>query len=196
MEPPFPPRLVRNDYLRVLRAQLGARSANERAHASRVAVYSVATADAMGRQEEEMLSIRYGAELHDVGKLAWPALRFTQARESLDEAAVRLHPLEGLRAIASIGWLKTAHPMILYHHERWDGNGYPSGLMGSQIPLGARIIAVAEAFDAMTMGSDWRQTITEDEAIQELIETSGRQFDPEVVSAFLDIQRIVQPVGL
>jgi response regulator RpfG family c-di-GMP phosphodiesterase len=99
-----------------------------------------------------------------------------------------------LQVVGSFEWLRAALPMIRHHHERWDGQGYPNGLAGESIPLGARIIAVAESFDVLTFGAPWRQRVSEAEALLEIQSGAGSQFDPAVVAAFLEVQPLVQPV--
>ena len=86
--------------------------------------------------------------------------------------------------------------MIQHHHERWDGDGYPIGLAGEEIPLGARIIALAEAFDAMTLPPEWKRALTPEEALDELESEAGKQFDPNVFEAFRRVQPKIQPIGL
>jgi HD-GYP domain-containing protein (c-di-GMP phosphodiesterase class II) len=187
-------RLSRNRTIRAFKEQLKARSFNEFKHASRVAVYSVAAGERSGFDEDDLLNLRYGAELHDIGKLLWPPEAFTS--QELYQDTIRRHPLDGARTVASIEWLDESRSFILSHHERWDGTGYPLGLSRTNIPLGARIIAVAEAFDVMTMPSDWREAVSEMEAVEVLRSGANAQFDPDVVETFLRIQPVVQPVGL
>lgn len=190
-------RLERNALIRAFKAKMSEASEQEASHASRVAVYSVATGQEMGFSADDLLTLRYAAELHDFGKIGFPLpLRSGRKAVSEDWAVIRSHPSQGVERLQSISWLTDALHMIQAHHEHWDGSGYPSGLASEAIPLGARIIAVAEAFDAMTMASVWRETIPEEEAVEELRRCTGTQFNPEVVDVFLRIQLIVQPVGL
>jgi HD-GYP domain-containing protein (c-di-GMP phosphodiesterase class II) len=99
-----------------------------------------------------------------------------------------------MRVIESLPWLEPALPMIVHHHERWDGRGYPDGLRGKEIPLGARIIAVAETYDVLTSPSCWKQWMQDFDALEEIRRCRGTQFDPEVVDAFEQIAPLVQPV--
>jgi len=98
--------------------------------------------------------------------------------------------------VGAIEWLRPCSSAIRHHHERWDGRGYPDGLSGEAIPLFARVIAVAEAYDAMTQLSSGRESLTEDQAADELRKESGGQFDPLVVQAFLKVQPLIQPVQI
>ncbi len=183
MAPNDEERRRRNRIVRELVGELEARSPGERDHSGHVAAYAVATAAELLAQEDRLLAIRYAAELHDVGKV--PPF-------GLD----RDHPIRGADLMSAHSFLEESRSMVLHHHEWWNGSGYPEGLAGHRIPLGSRIIAVAEAFDAMTMPWGWREKLPEKRALEEIWNQSGRQFDPAVVRAFLKIQPLVQPVGL
>ena len=97
--------------------------------------------------------------------------------------------------LGDLPWLDDVVPMIRHHHERWDGAGYPDGLSGEAIPLGARVIGVAETYDHLAFGSSYKEPIGSDLAIQVLVDEAGKQFDPDVVSAFLQIEPLIQPLG-
>jgi response regulator RpfG family c-di-GMP phosphodiesterase len=107
---------------------------------------------------------------------------------------LRLHALMAMKVVESFEWLKPTIPMIRHHHERWDGSGYPDGMKGDEIPMGARIIGVAEAFDTMVASLGWRRGMSNFEAINELRRCAGSQFDPKVVEAFAEIQPLIQPI--
>lgn len=188
----------RNDTIRELLEALDSHSAGEGGHADRVAVLATAIGDQMGLDDLELLNLRYAAALHDVGKITVDRSLLSKLGD-LSEAEfeqLRAHAREAESVLHSIGWLKPCLPSIKHHHERWDGEGYPSGLKGGEIPLAARIIAVAETFDHLTMQSGWRQPMKEREAIEEIRRSAGTQFDPKVVAAFLEVQPIIQPVRL
>ena len=102
-------------------------------------------------------------------------------------AQIQEHPKVGARLIRRIGTLRDAIPYVLYHHERWDGTGYPSGKAGKEIPIEARVLAVADAFDAMTSDRPYRRALTHDEALAEVERCSGTQFDPEIARIFLEL---------
>lgn len=187
---------ARNDIVRSLVAALDLHDPGEGGHAERVAVYATATAHALGVRDENLLMVRWAATLHDVGKVSVDAelLRKLGRLNESELAAIRRHSEMAVQALESIEWLRPAIPMIRHHHERWAGQGYPAGLSGEAIPLGARVIAVAETFDALTASLGWRERWTEEAAIAEIRAEAGTQFDPAVVEAFLRVQPLIQPV--
>lgn len=187
----------RNDLLRSLLQTLDRRLPGEAAHAERVAVYASATGFEMGVRGEQLLLLRYAATLHDVGKTSLepePLLRIGPLDES-ERRAMQTHVTLAEALVTATDWLRPAVPAIRHHHERWDGRGYPDGLAGEEIPLFARIIAVAEAYDAMTLLSASGEALSEEEALEELNRESGGQFDPLVVRAFLAVRGVIQPVA-
>ncbi|MCW5938565.1 MAG: HD domain-containing protein [Fimbriimonadaceae bacterium] len=187
-----------SDTIRALVRALDLHGPGEGGHAERVAVYAVATGEKMRLTFDELLTLRRAAALHDLGKLGLDRALLSQPGP-LDEAQsneVRAHCLMALQVVGSFEWLRAAVPMIRHHHERWDGQGYPDGLTGESIPLGARIIAVAESFDVLTFGAPWRPAVSEAEAVRELQAGAGSQFDPTVVAAFLEVQPLIQPVAV
>lgn len=157
-------------------------------HAARVGSNAEAVAVRLGWDDARLEALRLGAALHDVGKvnvrpevLAKPGL--------LDErelAEIRAHPVEGTWLIAGVPSLSPALPYVLFHHERWDGAGYPTRRAGAAIPLEGRVLAVADAFDAMTSARPYRRTLSTDEAAGEIARCTGTQFDPDVADAFLE----------
>jgi hypothetical protein len=158
-----------------------------RGHSDRVSRGSVMIAREVGMRGERVEAIRYAGMLHDVGKLG-VATRVLQKTGKLTEeeyAAIQLHPMRGLDIVREIGFLDEALAGIMHHHERIDGRGYPMGLAGDEIPEFARILAVADAFDSMTSTRSYRGARPVDEAIAELRNWSGTQFDPAFVDAFV-----------
>jgi diguanylate cyclase (GGDEF)-like protein len=151
-------------------------------------------AEAVGRRlnvpTPQLQTIRQAAELHDVGKLAIPEEILTKPTPLTDDEweFVRRHTLIGERILASAPALRAAGEIVRSSHERWDGAGYPDRLTGGDIPLGSRIIAVCDAFDAMISARPYAATMSRQEAIRELVRCSGTQFDPAVVEAFADVQ--------
>lgn len=131
----------------------------------------------------------FGFTLHDVGKIGVPEDILLKpsalTREEWD--VMRTHPLIGMHIIRPVGFGDVAEGVVLHHHERWDGHGYPEGLSGEDIPLGARLFAVADAFDAMTSDRPYRAALPKDEAVHEIIDESGEQFDPSAVETFLTV---------
>ena len=191
-------RQERNDTVRSLVRALDQHGPGEGSHAARVAVYAVAAAHELGLRDQELLELRWAAELHDVGKVSIdPAI--LQKMGSLDDGELeqmRQHATLAYRVLEEIAWLKNSLPAIVHHHERYDGTGYPEGLVGPDIPLGARIIAVAETYDVMVAGTSWKSAFGESEALEELERCSGAQFDPNVVTAFKKVQPLIQPLSL
>jgi len=172
--------------LAALSAAIEARDPYARGHASRVTVFSQAVARRIGIEAERLSVLRLGALLHDVGKLGVPQAVLLK-RGPLTEGELeqmRRHPAAGARMLRSLGAPIAVLPAVLHHHERWDGHGYPSGRSAEEIPLDARILAVADAFDAMTSTRPYRATRPVPDALEELERCAGSQFDPAVVVAF------------
>jgi HD-GYP domain-containing protein (c-di-GMP phosphodiesterase class II) len=160
-----------------------------RGHGERVAALAEATARRLGWNEDQLEELRYAAPLHDIGKVAVPA-RVLAKKLPLDEdeiAQIRRHPLAGASLVRPIPAALPALPYVLHHHERWDGHGYPNGLAGTAIPVAARVVAVADAFDAMTSPRPYRRSISIEAALVEVERCAGTQFDPEAAEAFLDV---------
>jgi HD superfamily phosphohydrolase YqeK len=158
-----------------------------RGHSERVSRGAVMIATEIGMRPERVGAIRYAGMLHDVGKLGVPT-SVLQKRSSLTDdeyAAVQLHPMRGLDIVREIGFLDEALAGIMHHHERIDGRGYPMGLAGDEIPEFARVLAVADAFDAMTSDRSYRGARPVPEAVAELRKWAGKQFDPAFVDAFV-----------
>jgi HD-GYP domain-containing protein (c-di-GMP phosphodiesterase class II) len=151
----------------------------------RVSMLTVELARLLGMPEENMVHLERGALLHDVGKIGVPdaILRKPEALNEREWEAVRKHPLMAGLMVSKIGFLEPALPILLYHHERYDGSGYPFGLTGDTIPIEARIFSVVDAYDAMTSDRPGARPWHFD-AIAEVRANSGTQFDPDVVAAF------------
>jgi hypothetical protein len=158
-----------------------------RGHSERVAKLSGMIAAELRLPPERVEVLRYAATLHDVGKLGVPTrlLRKIGPLDAAEYDAIRLHPARGVEVVGEIAFLDEAYSAILHHHERMDGNGYPRGLRGAQIPKFARIIAVADAFDAMTSTRSYRQARAVPEALDELRACAGTQLDPTIVDAIV-----------
>lgn len=144
-------------------------------------------AEEMHLGESERYCLKYASLLHDAGKIDIPLeiLTKTSKLTSYEYGIIKSHPQKGAEIIKPLEVLKPVIPIILYHHEKYDGTGYPSGLKKNQIPLSARVMAVADAFEAMISGRPYKDTISVNEALDELKTNSGTQFDPQVVGAFL-----------
>ncbi len=146
----------------------------------------------LGLLEDELRPLQYAAWLHDAGRVGIPEeiLRKRQKLTPEELAQVREHPIKGAQLFESMEILEPAIPIILHHHERYDGTGYPKGLKKGAIPLGARILAVANAFDAMVSGRPYRKAMSVAEASEEIASHARTQFDPQVVEAFLSVVRL------
>ena len=173
-----------------LAAALSRHDRKTRGHSERTRAYTDIIAEEMGISEEDRDKLRWAALLHDVGKLEIPADVLNKEGRLTDEEwdIVRRHPVFGMKLVAPlIPWLGHWAQTIEHHHERWDGNGYPHGLVGTQICAGARIVAVGDAFDVMTSGRSYQRAKTPAAARSEIAAHSGRQFDPAVVRALMNV---------
>jgi hypothetical protein len=159
-----------------------------RGHSERVARASVIIARAAGLSQQRTSTLHFAGMLHDVGKLGVPTrvLQKTGALTDEEFATIARHPVRGLEMVREIEFLGEAFEGILHHHERLDGRGYPMGLAGSAIPEFARIIAVADAFDSMTSTRSYRQARSVEDAVEELRQCTGTQFDAVFVAALTD----------
>jgi len=170
-----------------LAAAVDAKDHYTRGHSEAVARYSVGIATELRLPTEDRFNVRIAALLHDVGKIGMPdtILNNPGQLDTHERDIVRSHPSVGERIVKQVPQLQKILPGILYHHERYDGTGYPCGLSGDRIPLIARIICVADSFDAMTSNRPYRSALTVDQALAELQACKGTQFDPPCVDAFI-----------
>lgn len=175
--------------VRTLAFIVEARDAGVHSHLERSARYAILLAERIAPELVGDRSIEFGFLLHDVGKIGVPdPILAKPGPLSAEEFEVmKTHPLIGAQIVAPIKFLAKAAPVIESHHERWDGSGYPHGLRGEEIPLSARIFGVVDAFDAMTSDRPYRRAMTFEEAAAEIIAGAGRQFDPEIAKAFIDL---------
>ncbi|MFC1703406.1 HD domain-containing phosphohydrolase [Candidatus Omnitrophota bacterium] len=161
-------------------------------HTPRISRIILGIAEKMHLSESQMRILHYAGLLHDAGKIDIPLEILTKRKKLSQEEfnIIKSHPLKGAEIIKPLEILKPLVPVILYHHEKYDGSGYPSGLKKGQIPLAARIMSVADAFEAMMAQRPYRKNlITIKEAIEEIKKNSGTQFDPKVVNAFLELTK-------
>jgi response regulator RpfG family c-di-GMP phosphodiesterase len=172
--------------LRALSAALEARDHETHGHSRRVVSFSLRLGRELGLDEEGLRSLEFGSLLHDIGKIGVPDAILRKPGQLSAEEWVRMreHPLFGERILRGIEFLEGAARVVAEHHERWDGAGYPKGLRGDQIDLGARIFAVADAFDAITSDRVYRHGKSYEAAADEIEKWAGTQFDPAVVAAF------------
>jgi hypothetical protein len=191
-------RLLRRDLLHVAQALTQAVEAKDsytEGHLHRVSEYAVSVGARMGLRGQDLEMLHYASMLHDIGKIGIPedVLRKDGPLDPIEAEIMRRHPAIGARILEKLDLLKGAAPIVLHHQERYDGvqygkyPGYPRGLRGDLIPLGSRIIAVVDAFDAMTTDRPYREALPNHEAIAVLRHERGRQFDPQVVDVFLQI---------
>ncbi len=174
----------RSRLLKLVKAR-DAREISECKHARRVADYALIAARELSLPAEEQQIIEYGAILHDIGMLGVPP-EILQKKEKLtneDWSIIRKHPVMGYNLLRGMPNLNNVGKIILYHHERFDGKGYPAGLKGETIPLDAQIISVAEAFDSMTVRHAYRGAMSPQQAMKELGQYAGTQFNPDTVKA-------------
>ncbi len=170
-----------------LAAAVDAKDPYTRGHAQRVSAYAAAVARALGLLSSDVARVELAALLHDVGKIGIADAILTKpgVLEPSEMAVLRQHPVIGERVLAAVPFLREILPAVRHHHERWDGRGYPDGLAGEAIPPDAAILAVADAFDAMTSTRTYRAALPVGEAVRRLREGAGTQFAPGVVAAFM-----------
>jgi len=181
---------MRDNYLNTIETlvkSIEAKDQYTKGHSERVAAYSVAIGRQMSLDAAQLEQLNYLSLLHDIGKVAVSdsLLNKVEKLTNGEFDLVRQHPKIGADIIKDIKLLSDEEKVVLHHHERYDGSGYPDGLKGEEIPLMARIIAVADCFDAMTSNRAYRDATSYTNAIHEIIECSGQQFDPRVVDAFI-----------
>lgn len=184
---------LRDSYMEIinaLRLLVDARDIYTCGHSDRVSQYAVRIAQAMGKDEAYCERLRIAGLFHDIGKVGVPDDILLKKGRLTDEEfeTIRLHSADGARILCAISMFRDIVPIVRAHHERVDGRGYPDGLRGDAIPLEARIIAVADSYDAMTSDRSYRGALTVEAAIQQLREGCSTQFDPDVVAAFLSIE--------
>jgi len=163
-------------------------------HTQRVTAYALMLAEELGLSPAERQHIRIGAPLHDIGKIAVAdaVLRKPGKLTGDEQAHMQAHAAQGADLLGNIPGLAPMLPIVRHHHERWDGSGYPDGLAGEAIPLLARVVAVADAFDAMTSDRPYRKALSLGDALAELVARAGSHFDPKCVEAFLRLRPRIQ----
>ncbi len=158
-------------------------------HSKRVAEYSALMAKKLGLSLDEQANLLYAAQLHDIGKIGISEQLLNKPRKlnMVEYETIKTHPSKGVKILEPLDFLGHLLPAVEFHHEWYDGSGYPKGLARNEIPFMARIIAVCDTFDAMTSERSYRKPLPLKIAIQEIKDGSGTQFDPEAVAAFLEI---------
>ncbi len=175
--------------VRTLAFVVEAKDTHTRSHLDRAHDYAVALAQRVAPELAADQTLRYGFFLHDIGKIGIPERILSKPGPLTDDewAIMRTHPLLGAQILSPVRFLHPALPIVEAHHEKWDGSGYPRGLRGEAIPLGARIFALVDAFDAMTSDRPYRRSLTFEKALEQISKAAGTQFDPEVVRCFVDL---------
>jgi diguanylate cyclase (GGDEF)-like protein/putative nucleotidyltransferase with HDIG domain len=181
--------------LAVLSDALEAKDSYTAAHAREVADLAVEVGGALGMQTDERRTLSYGALLHDIGKIGVRSeiLHKPSQLTAAEYEEMKEHTVVGARMLERIPYFSNVHPLVRCSHERWDGDGYPDGLSGSAIPLGARVIGACDAFHAMTSDRPYRKAMSPQQAVAELERCSGTQFDPAVINALITVLDI--PAG-
>ena len=176
------------DVIFALARTVEAKDAYTEGHVQRLAQYSAVIGERMGLPSEELVALRYGALLHDVGKVGVDEMIIRKGGPltPAEYREMQQHTLIGERIVQPLRLASAVSPIVRHHHERWDGRGYPDGLAREAIPLGARIVAVADAFDAMTTQRPYNRVLPLDEAIERLRAGAGIYWDPQVVAVFLE----------
>ena len=175
--------------IETLRFTVEAKDTYTRGHSDRVAEYSELIGKALGLPETDLKTLKIGGLFHDIGKIGIPdsILLKTTKLDNDEYSEIKNHPAIGAHIISNATIFKDIIPIVKHHHERYDGNGYPSKLQGEDIPYLARITAVADAFDAMTSKRSYRDSLTLEAVREEIEKNMGTQFDPEIAKVFLHI---------
>ena len=166
-----------------------ARDEDTRLHINRVREIALLMGDALDWDKQAKIILEFGAMLHDIGKLVVPKDILNKSGEFTTEEweIMRQHPEAGAKMLEGIDHLKPAIPFVLYHHERWDGKGYPKGLAGDDIPIEGRIMAIVDAYDALRSKRPYQSGISKEEALERIHEGSRIHFDPYLIRKFLEI---------
>lgn len=177
------------DMVQTLRYTVEAKDTYTRGHSDRVSEYSVLIGEKLGLPEDQIKTLRIGGLFHDIGKIGIPDSILLKPGKLTDDeySEIKNHPSIGAHILSSAAIFKDMIPIVKHHHEKYDGNGYPSRLKGEEIPYLARIAAVADTFDAMTSRRSYRDAVDLQKVKDEIKRCEGTQFDPQIAEAFLDI---------
>jgi len=189
---------MRKTYLETIQALANALEAKDpytRGHSERVAEFAVAIAEELNLNQDLIQNLNYAALLHDIGKIGIPEIILNKPGKLSDEefAKIKEHPVKGASITNNVDFLAQASLFIMHHHERLNGSGYPSGLKGAEIPLGAAIIAVADVYDALTTDRPYRSALSPEDAFKEIEANKGILFKEEVVNA---LKRVLEKQGI
>lgn len=193
--------MIDKSYKNTIKAISGAVDARDpytAGHSSRVTKISIAIGRELSLSNEELIVLEYATLFHDIGKIGISDTILNKPEKLTQDEydLMKKHPIIGIRILKGIEFLEESLPIIRHHHERVDGKGYPDGLQNSDIPLGARILAIADSYDAMTTDRPYRKGVSKKDAINEIIKNKGSQFDSELVDAFLKIGRANHTLAL
>lgn len=188
----------RIDTVNALLAAVAAKDPYTSEHAQKVADLSETIAGKMGLDKRSMINLRYASLLHDIGKIGVPmyVLGKEERLQKEELEVIRRHPEISAQIIKPVSFLQRIMPIVRHHHENVDGTGYPDGLKGGEIPLESRILAVADAYDAMTSNRPYRDAIAQNRALTLIAERAGTQFDREVVAFFTETLRATAPAAI
>jgi putative nucleotidyltransferase with HDIG domain len=183
---------LKSSYVNSVRALVNAieeKDTYTRGHSERVATMAVQVARTLGVSEAEIEYLQFGSILHDVGKIGIPEsiVKSPKPLTNAEYKIIQKHPLKGVEILYPITFIKDHMYLVRNHHERWDGRGYPDGLTGDEIPLGAQIVSIADAYDAMTSSRPYRRGMPPNQAAKEIQKSSGSQFSTKIVEAFMNV---------
>ena len=172
-----------------------ARDSYTKGHSERVAVYAVWLGERLGLNSKRLRMLQNCCRLHDVGKIGIPdRILLKPGKLTLEERThVEFHPVYGAEILGDLKFISVGLPFILHHHERFDGKGYPYGLKKDHIPFDARIISVADSFDAMTSDRPYRKALSTQQVLDEFRANSGKQFDPKIVKVLIKLMSMSNP---
>jgi putative nucleotidyltransferase with HDIG domain len=173
--------------IRALAAAIDAKDPYTKGHSERVAKIAVVLATELNLSDRDIENIEYTALLHDIGKIGIDDSILGKSSKLSNEEfkKIKEHPIVGAKIIEPVDFLKNSYKTIYHHHEKYNGGGYPDGLKEKDIPLCARIIAVADAYDAMGSDRPYRKKLSKEKILKEFTEQSGKQFDPQIVNALM-----------
>ena len=189
----FKVRQLRHDIVTSLVAVIHALDPYTRDHSLNVANYALVFAETLGLPPAQVQLMHYAGLFHDLGKIGISPdiLRKQGALTKAEYALIKEHPTKGARIIEPLSEFASLVPIILHHHERMDGKGYPAGLAGDQIPLGARLIAIVDAYDALTTNRSYRTAQGKKRALEVLRKATPDQFDPDLMKVFLRVAKVL-----
>lgn len=180
--------------IKSIASALDAKDPYTHGHSMRVTLYSIILAKELNTPEDQLELIETAGLLHDIGKIAIPESILCKAGKLTDDEfkIMKTHPINSEKLISSIKKLHDICPGVKYHHEKWNGKGYPEGLAGENIPFAARVIAIADTYDAMTSTRSYRKALSHEIAIEEIEKCAGTQFDPNLAKKFIEIENIIK----